>query len=362
MRKCTAAIFLTGLLLIGYCTGSVAWAQAGGQPPSGRSGNPMSGSPLGWQIEPIIEVYVRNMSRHYDLTSEQEEYTRQLMNKRVKQFLKDYEKDARSLFAEYYYYQVNKQMPSPELARDWARRTAPLASAIRKEIFDGNMEWRHILNEGQRGKHDRDLELMKRQFDQFDQQLDRWSKGEVRREDITGTVSHRPIKMTKCEDAWEYRVRSFIVEYNLDAGQQQTAYSILRELKDQAGRYREEHKQEFQEMEAKLAELSQGRPMTTDEERKNAREEHEKLEARQTDLERVIRVGMSNQLLARLDRIPTSDQRRTREARLHALNVRGGRATTAPATTTQPAGTTSRPAVAETRPAATSEPAVAANP
>jgi len=343
MRKNSAIIALIALVPVWHASPAPARADAGEK--KGLFG----GSPLTWSIEPIVDRYVKQMARHYNLNPDQEEYSRQLLNLRVKRFLKEYEKDTRSLFAEYYYYQINKEMPSAEAAKDWARRGGPLVAAIRKEIVDGNMEWRRILNEEQKGKHDRDLEIMNRQFQQFDQQMERWSRGEVRPADIGRSGSPPPRSITRFEDAWEFRVRSFVEAYKLDAGQRQTAYSILRELRGQAARYREKHQKEFDDLDARFTQITQADPKDPKKdaaELQRAREKLEELRQRRMKLEHPIRVELFNQLLARLERIPTEDQRQERQAHLNRLNARVGykkRPATRPAGATQPA-TTSRPA------------------
>ena len=67
---------------------------------------------------------------------------------------------------------------------------------------------------------------------------------------MPGMVSKRPTVVRRNEDSWEYYVRWFIQSYNLDDSQQQSAQSLLRESKEQAARYREAHKQEFNDLEA----------------------------------------------------------------------------------------------------------------
>ena len=321
-----------------------------------KKANPYGGSPLEWGIDPIIELNVRHMTRHYNLTSEQEDYTRQLMTLRVKRFLKDYEQDVRGMWNEYWYYQKNREVPSAEVAKDWAARGRPLVSAIRKEIFDGNMQWRRILNDEQRKKHDKDLKVMGEQFDKFDQRMERWRKGQVDPADV-GKVSGSVFKITNFEDAWEFRVRSFIQEYNLDEGQRQTAYSILRELREEAASYREQRKQEFADIEASYGELTGADPQADEADREKARQKRQQLDKRRTKLEHHLKVVLWKQLMDRLKQIPTAAQlqaRKGHEGRLGDMagvkKTAGG--TTKPAGTTQPASggktPTTQPAAAPT--------------
>ncbi|UCD28456.1 MAG: hypothetical protein JSV03_15450, partial [Planctomycetota bacterium] len=195
----------------------------------------MSGSPLFWNVDKVLDLYVSHVTRYYDLDEDQEIYTKALLTRRVKAFLKDYEKDVRSLAGDMIEYQFKRELPPPEIAREWARNGKPLYQAIKEEIINGNMQWRRILRDDQLQKHDRDLELMKKQFKAFEERLDRWEKGDVRLSDFGyKTIGPRPPSIKKHDDAWTYYVRSFIRLYNLDAGQSQSAYSALREMRNRA--------------------------------------------------------------------------------------------------------------------------------
>ncbi len=292
--------------------------------------SPYSGSPLTWSVEPIIENYVSQMSRYYNLTADQETYTRQLLTQRVKLFLNDYEKDVRSLLEEYMYLQLKGETPSAEQAKDLARRGGPLVAAIKKEILDGNAKWREILDENQRKIHDRDIEQMNRTFDTLEQTMDRWSKGDVRPGDVYGgnrKVGPKPNPALP-EDYWDARVRSFIVDYNLDAGQQATARSILRELREEAGRYRQRNEEKFKALKEKLKEIYASDAMTDPAERNKAMEKAKRVNEEINELEQPIREDLFKQLLTRLERIPTEDQRRMRREKHERLVRVGGSLTT----------------------------------
>ena len=176
-------------------------------------------------MQTVIDQYVKAMAQNYKLTDKQEEYTRELLNQRVKQFLKDYEKDVRTLLGEYIDYRARGEVPSPEEAKDFARRAQPLIAVIRQEVLDGNMQWRHILNEDQLKMHDRDLELLHQQLDFYEQSMDRWAEGRVGPRDLGLPDRNRPMNVTRIEDTLGIYLKNFIARYNLDEGQQQTAKS-----------------------------------------------------------------------------------------------------------------------------------------
>ena len=301
------------VLLTVACWVSPAWGQQ-------NRGNPLMGSPLFWKTEDIIEVYVRAISRYYNLTDKQSEYTRKFMTQRMKRFMDQYERDVRGLMHDMSEYRLNRQLPSPEMAKVLSERAKPLVSAIREEIMSGTMTWRDILTDEQKKIHDRDLKILEREFKQYNDTLDRWSRGEVSENDVPGSrVSKHPVQLQKAEDAWRSYVRAFKRNYQLDRSQQEVADSILRELLEEAQKYRDANKDVFAQLNAALDALSSA-PRTDDkEERKQRQEEYRKLRRRQLELEHKLNNDMFNRLKTQLEKIPTIDQRKQREAHMNNL-------------------------------------------
>ncbi|HSW47146.1 MAG TPA: hypothetical protein VLM89_16405 [Phycisphaerae bacterium] len=293
--------------------------QPADQPPDQSFRQATSNSPMYWDVDVIMRPYVSLLTRYYNLNEEQEKYTRALLTQRVKRFLGEHERDTRALFDEYLGYQQNGQLPPAEMAREFSGRARPLLAAMYKEIIDGNMKWRDILDDQQKKKHDGDLKMIDQTFKQFDEKFDRWSKGDVRPTDLPTTVSDRPHAIMKHEDAWQYYVRMFIVNYRLDDGQQSAANSVLDETRKEAAAYRLAHKDEFAELEARYQELTQADPKTDPKELEQVREKREGLDKRRKNLEDAISVGMFDRLKQKLLGIPRSDQREAFEKRKSQL-------------------------------------------
>jgi len=290
----------------------------------------------------MIDIYVKRMGRHYNLTQQQEEYTRELLGQRVKQFLTDYEKDVRWLATEMWDYQAKGELPPPEIAKEWGLRAQALLPAIRQEIIDGNNKWHEILNDDQRRQHDRDMELMSKQFDRWQGMFDRWSKGEIQSSDFDPRGDSRvsqPRGPSRSENSWEQYVKNFIAIYNLDSGQQQTALSVLRTLREEAARYRDAHKDEYSKLEAEEAAMAKAEPKTDHEDLKKSMDQaRERMEHRRR-LEKPIG-EMFVRLKNQLERIPTGDQRRARQAAMDKLAAWSRRGSTKPAViTSAPAST-----------------------
>lgn len=308
-----------------------------------RPGNVFSGSPLGWDIDPIMELYVSSISRHYNLDESQRRYTQALLTRRVKGFLQDYEKDVRDVMAEFMNYQIGQRIPPPEVAKEFAQRAEPLIEAMKHEIYEGNRIWRQVLNEQQKQIHDRDLKQMDQFFENINKQLDNWSQGKVEPLNQTGRPTVSRPQMLNPEDAWDYYVNSFVYRYGLDQGQRETAFSILRELKDEARRLRETRAPDFERIENQRKELNE---QLTKQDSANLVEQYQKkmleLNADKQKLEVPIR-GLFDKLKARLETIPNADQRRAYNMRMADLKkfVEERRSSeTQPAAETQPASET----------------------
>ncbi len=294
-----------------------------------EAGSILSGSPLFWRTDWVLELYVSQITRHYNLNKDQEEYTRKLLSARVKTFLEGHEREVRALMAEYMEYQSSQELPDAKAAQDFAKRAAPLAREIRKEILEGNMRWREVLDDQQRAKHDSDLKQMTLLFDNMEQGLERWKDGKVQPTDLPGRIGPRPNNTNKIEDAWDYWVRNFIRSYKLDEGQQQTAQSVLRELKAEATRYRDANKEKFTEMDASLKAIRERSPKTDPGDLAKYQEETSKIVKQKAELERPI-AALFDQLRSRVEAVPTVDQRKARQSELDRIRAAARRPTSQP--------------------------------
>ncbi len=352
MHRITLFAFLMSLAL----PGAVPAAQAQQAQRTPRGGQPFEGSPLFWQVDTVMQYVASGITRQYNLDATQEDYTRKLLTQRVKRFLAEHERETRTMFAEYMAYQVGGQLPPPEVAREFANRARPMMAAIHKEIMDGNLKWREILNDKQRQIHDRDLEYIDRAFQERDQQFERWSRGQVDPGDFPSMLSRQPRSIMRSEDAWQYYVNRFIQDYRLEPGQQESAQSVLRTLREEAAAYREAHKDDFAQLDARYQEIFASAPKTNPEELEKAKAKRKDLDRRRQELEKPVSVDMFERLKRQLHAIPREDQRQAftkREQRLkrtadEAREAFAARVATRPALT-QPAGTAAatQPAAAE---------------
>lgn len=267
-----------------------------------------------WNAEQLMDQVCDGIARKYNLTDQQKAYTRKLMAHHVKAFLDRHQRKVRTLVAEAIRLAAPGAKRNPDDFQEWAQRSRPLWDEAKEAILKGNERWRRCLNEDQKKIHDRDLRLMRSNFEAFDKKFARWRDGgydpgidrfvfRTRSapeppEGQDAVVGPGPWTVTN-DSYWDLYVRNFIKRYKLDAAQAETAYSILKECKDRAEQYTETHKGEIDTSEAKLRELRlSGSPRRDIIE---AEKQHRGLTAPLDDL--------FTELRERLEKIPTSAQR-----------------------------------------------------
>ncbi len=315
-----------------------------------------------WPTDKMIEMACDQIGRRYNLTPEQDEYTRALMSQRVKRFLATYEGEIRSLLKEAWTLRLRRETPTTETARTWAERAAPIFKAAKKEILEGNQEWREVLNEQQQRIHDVDMRVMDANFRVTSQRLDRWRGGgfdesrDWARGGFLGAIARpqRPTSPPKLrdrglprvqEDYWEQYVRRFIQNYKLDESQTQAAQSILSECKQRAKEYRQGRKEQFEKANTKYREALAATPRNVESIREARRQVSE--------LNRPIK-ELFRELRDRLDGIPTAAQKQaydsTRQERIARIRkqweerrTRMQAGSSSQPTTTQAAATTAEP-------------------
>lgn len=280
-----------------------------------------------WHVENMLQQACRTITQRYNLNPEQEKYTEALMTKKLKGFLQDHETELRGLLTDMITARLTGNVTG-ERARRWAEKARPIFEAAEETIIEGNQTWRRILTEEQKAIHDRDLRDMRVTFSQLHERFDRWAAGDFdkvregfarrpspggsarvndpRRELATLT---RPTVgraySANHEDAWEAYVRRFIEDYKLDESQQQSALAILDEEKERAIQYRQANAEKSEQIRNRLRELAASGASA--DERAEAQQE---LRA----LSKPI-VEIFNRLRARLDAIPTGEQKQARQER-----------------------------------------------
>lgn len=230
-----------------------------------------------WDVSKILKIATRNIGRRYNLNEEQQDYTDDMMTKRVTRFLENHQNEIWPLIRDLAYYQRKGAVPE----RDEAKRLGPVALKIireaKKEIYQSNEEWREILTEQQRRVHDYDLGEMDKTFAAMRGNFERWEKGSPESPRIfpeprplvndpptpkkpdPGLKRAPKTKKTKEKDAqrldnqFDVYVQKFIKDYELNATQKEAALSILREIKARSAAFRTAKKDNIEALQAALA-------------------------------------------------------------------------------------------------------------
>ncbi|MCA9242973.1 MAG: hypothetical protein KDA32_03385 [Phycisphaerales bacterium] len=114
---------------------------------------------------------------------------------------------------------------------------------------------------------------------------------------------------TRQESDWERYTREFCEKYELNDEQRQRAQSILTDCEKQRDRYLEKKKATLEDLDKRIAELRQSKD-------KDAGTQVTTLTQQKTDLEAPVQRIFDRQLKPRLERLPTSAQRKAAETKV----------------------------------------------
>lgn len=143
-------------------------------------------------VDVLIENYASFLARKYDLTPEQDEYTRQLLHQKTDQFMDARGDELEVLVTRLFEVRGGAEMGQQELI-DWGQQVAPLYEDAKAIIVSGNDEWRGILTPEQQRIHDADLVLMYESFDTTEAQLERIVSGEMSVEEFRHPRRYRKV-------------------------------------------------------------------------------------------------------------------------------------------------------------------------
>lgn len=307
MRQVLVLVIFASILAAGPAMGQPARSQA--QAPAGE--DPMSSI---WNPQLMIDRSVKAATKRYNLTPDQEKLARQMTTERVGIFLDRHERDLRDLVREAIQARFASQPPSPEKVQAWARRVGPLFEEARKEILQGNQEFRNALTDEQKKAFDTDQQVLQRQFGQTEQMLTRWKDGGF---DASRDWTHsrqrpepRPIRPEL--DRFQRYARRFIEDYKLDAGQTTQVMAIVTESRKRAEEYWYSRKADIEVTRQRVQELSRD---------PNARQQYQAASKQLSELNRPVD-DLYEEMKARLDQIPGEAQRQARDQEMQTRRQR----------------------------------------
>jgi hypothetical protein len=147
-------------------------------------------------IDLLVDNYARFLARKYDLTEEQDDYTKYLLRERSYEFLDKHEGELRGTIDRLFDVRTGGEM-TPEELIEWGQRVKPVYEEAKKLIVDGNDEWREILTPEQKKIHDQDVKLMYQSFETTEDQLGRILTGEMTVEEFRSPKQKRRTSSTK---------------------------------------------------------------------------------------------------------------------------------------------------------------------
>lgn len=291
-----------------------------------------------WDVDSMILQAADNVSRRYNLSPQQTEFTRKMFQEKVTRFLEENQEQIWPLVRDLARYQLTGAPPDESTARRIGGSALPIVEKAKKAILDANREWGGILTEEQKRLHEYDLREMEGTFKKVAQNFQEWESGIPKQnpifpphtpKDDEPPMPNRPPekyteggrKWTNQQNAWAKYVGDFIRKYNLDPGQREAAQSILRELKERAGKHRDAKQKEYAELDQRLKEAFDSGDL----------KRIAMVERDETALNKPVKEDMFNELRERLDKIPTDAQKeRFAQSQTRKLPRRQTSTTTAP--------------------------------
>ncbi len=129
-------------------------------------------------VDLLIDNYSKFLGRKYNLTEEQDDYTKALLREKAYEFIDKHEDELRHIVDRMFDVRTGGEMTQEELI-EWGKQAQPLYEDAKKLIIAGNDEWREILTPEQRKIHDEDLKLMEESFRTTEDQLQRIISGQM---------------------------------------------------------------------------------------------------------------------------------------------------------------------------------------
>lgn len=129
-------------------------------------------------VDPLLNTYTNMIVRKYNLSPEQDDFTRKVVFESAHRFLKTHEGELRGLIDRLFEVRTGGTMTPEELV-EWGRRAMPIYNDAKQIILQTNEQWREILTEEQRKIHDEDVKLMVESFETTENQIERIVTGQM---------------------------------------------------------------------------------------------------------------------------------------------------------------------------------------
>jgi len=281
----------------------------------------------------LLQRWAEEACEEYDMDADQRAKVREATVKRFESFLTENRSQIQPLANEFIEMRMDLEPPSKERVQAWADRVLPMLEKGRDQIRENNDEFRKVLRPMQRAKFEVDALQMSAGMAIAEQKLKVWKGGEFdkdvfwepspagrrqRREESHNRRSEHeqtivpesppaPVDQVVAElDRWEKYVADFVQMFNLDEGQRTAALSCLSELKERAVAHRDRRREDIARLEYRI-EHKTATDVPLDDLKKQLNELYGPID------------DMFRELQARLEQIPTAEQRAAITARQESI-------------------------------------------
>ncbi len=331
----TKRLLAYGLVLVGFFGAVQATPAADGK--AGRKKKPSYVSAAA-TVEQYMDMIVTNLGYRYSLNEAQLESTRELLHRRVYDFIREHESEVWPAIQDMLSTKFGMQLPDDvNETTKMAKTMQPLMKAIQKAIFDGNDEWRELLTPEQKVMHDYDLSQMRTTFEKIETNLKDLSAGKMtgggiipptdnsNSPPIPQKPKHKGIPEPEApvlfnSDMFDIFVEEFIKDNDLDEGQIDAARSILKEFKLKAKDFAETNRSNLTRIALANKEAAKKRDREAlrklDGERKLAlRPVHELFAQMETRLKALLNSSQMARYNARKTGVGTTDGKKTKASK-----------------------------------------------
>ena len=219
--------------------------------------------PAAASVDRIMDHAARNIARRYNLNKAQADFTRDLMRRKVYEFLEDHEGDVWPVIRDLLRTGLGGRAPdNAEQMQRIGRAAGPLVALAEEAIISANKEWGEILEPDQKKTHDYDMAKMREQFAGIDRNFKAWAEGRhpdggifprkeksaagpPRPERPFGGLPPASVGHIDPKSLFDTVVEEFIKDYELEVSQIASARSILDEFRAKAASFLETNKVEL---------------------------------------------------------------------------------------------------------------------
>lgn len=241
-----------------------------------------------WPTPRMVELgiarWVDEVSERYNLEEPQIERSREVATKRWMAFLERNRADFKPLLTDFIEMRMQLKPPTAEQVIDWSGRAEKAMDLFEAEIKAGEKDMEQILRPDQLSILKNDMLAVTSGMMLARGKIGQWKQGEfqefefwdppesVRRERRAQREAEARSAQAEAEakakaesakpgdgliheelDSWSKWVEDFVLEYEFDTPQREAAYSLLKEKRQSAANYFNEHQSEIEALEARIA-------------------------------------------------------------------------------------------------------------